>query len=661
MSEHTNHTTNIVKENGKIGAQAGEIKNSNIIMNDYAEYSPEEKYEAAEKLLKEGVPRKARDLIDDAISKGHDGARVRFHRVLAILSKRSYRDLTAEDREQMRLSTKSPHEHTDDSWSGALDAIRELFEHFENPDISTRHTDKKLRDLPSQQHEKIMRHLDLFITSELKDVLWTETSDEAREGRFSGDRSNRVWAYFQPDPLDARVRHPAEDPLLPYDRRWAIVTSCTGTAAVGYLGWLVLTHATVLPVLAYLAMLAFGYVASRNGFEWHYRTSRLKLKEGDFFRSTSVTGSDPDGFANQVDRSFSHYFHKYCPENTNREKWLAETAGIRATLRDEIVELYRESRTGVGRVNWLIRYLTSDVKQRWRAGTLLRHRERYRVATSTKVRFSLALAALVPTTLIVLVTTVTTSVLPAALAALVAVPSTRDAVKRWLRVAVERRRFEEDQRESDRLHQERHEAYLRWRRKLETTCPSEIEMEYWLHCDKVIMLDDALRHYRLAWRDIITHAFLQTPTSDAKRKRRGGPLRFSKYDVRLFLITRDGVRETNTTLDFEQGLFGRAQRGNFRFDAISSTDIIPSSGLGYTLKITLINGPTREVNVKEPDQEASTTNPNDTSERLSEIDLDAAGFTHTRHVLEGIAAEGKGWIERDPVTSDVGFTSSTDE
>ena len=30
------------------------------------------------------------------------------------------------------------------------------------------------------------------------------------------------------------------------------------------------------------------------------------------------------------------------------------------------------------------------------------------------------------------------------------------------------------------------------------------------------------------------------------------------------------------------------------------------------------------------------------------MDLDATGFSHALHILEGIAAEGRDWIDRDP-------------
>jgi hypothetical protein len=41
-------------------------------------------------------------------------------------------------------------------------------------------------------------------------------------------------------------------------------------------------------------------------------------------------------------------------------------------------------------------------------------------------------------------------------------------------------------------------------------------------------------------------------------------------------------------------------------------------------------------------------NPSENPAIFSEIDLDATGFTHTLHILEGIAAEGKDWADRVP-------------
>lgn len=175
-------------------------------------------------------------------------------------------------------------------------------------------------------------------------------------------------------------------------------------------------------------------------------------------------------------------------------------------------------------------------------------------------------------------------------------------------------------------------------------------METWLNCDKTLLLDDAMRRYRLAWHDIIAYAFLQTPAKSYKRARvRGGPWRYSKYDIRLFLIAQDGVREISTELDFERAAFNGQERNNFRFDAVSSVHVTETGDLGYTLGLTLTNGPTRNIRVTDP--EGYQSDSNESPDAFSRINLDAAGFAHTLHILEGIAAEGKGWIDPRPTTN----------
>lgn len=466
-----------------------------------------------------------------------------------------------------------------------------------------------------------------------------------------------MWAYFHPDPIPLRVKHPAEDSTTPRDRFHAV--SCSGlfVIAVGCLGRSVLVHATPLPILAYLLALAAGYVGASNGLEWRYRTERLRVKDRDYFGGRRINQAPEGGFASQVDHSFTHYFGRYVPKNTNREVWLAKTAGIRNTLRNEVVELYREKRTGVDRINWLIRYLVGDVRKRWEAGTLWEYRKQYKTEPSTKVWCSFSLAALVPSAANVIVAAIQTDPLPAAIATIVALASGRVATVRWLHIISERRRLKEDGREYERDSEARQAAYQRWKDKLDSTRPSEGEMETWLNCDKKMFLDDALRHYRLAWRDIIVHGFLQTPAKYCKRARvHGGPLRYSKYDIRLFLITQDGVREVSTELNFEQASTNGQQRNNYRFDAVSSVHVAKASKSSYTLELTLTNGPTRNIRVtdpemRQPNHDENPTPLSDINLDASDINLDAAGFTHTLRILEGIAAEGKNWISRDPHTN----------
>lgn len=649
MTEPDSTTTNTAEPGSTVGIQAEQVHNSTVYQL-LPDASPCQKYEVGVRFLEHGVPSRARELIDEAIAHGHDDGEVRFHWVLAMLSKRSYRDLTFEEREQLRRIPSVLGRYADDEWKRALQVICGLLGSLLGSGSDPGLALMGLRDLQPHQRDHIVRHLDFVLTGGLKDILWADTRQAATHDQLSKDRADRVWAYFQPDPIGPRVREPAEDSTTPGDRFGAVTWSGLFVIAVGCLGWAIVVHATPLPILAYLLALGSGYVGACNGLEWRYRAERLNVKDRAYFGLRRVNQAPEGGFASQVDHSFTYYFAKYVPDGVDREIWLAHTAGIRRALRNEIVELYRESRVRVGQVNWLIRYMVGDVRKRWNKGTLLEYREQYRIKPATKMRCTLSLTTLILAAVTVIVAAIQTHPFLATIATLVALASGRAATLRWAHIINEQRRYTEDLREYEQTSKDRRTEYQRWKELLDSTCPSEDEMETWLNCDKTLLLDEALRRYRLEWRDIIAYAFLHTPAKSYKRARvRGGPWRYSKYDMRLFLITQDGVREISAELDFERAEPNGQERNNFRFDAVSSVHVTQTSDLGYTLGLTLTNGPTRKIRVTDP--EGYQFDSSESPDAFSKINLDTAGFAHTLHILEGIAAEGKGWIDRQPYTN----------
>ncbi|MFI0469163.1 hypothetical protein ACH347_34250 [Saccharopolyspora sp. 5N102] len=288
-----------------------------------------------------------------------------------------------------------------------------------------------------------------------------------------------------------------------------------------------------------------------------------------------------------------------------------------------------------------------DVRKRWRAGTLFDFQRQYRTTPATKAWCSLTLIVAIPAAVIAAVAAFQTAPLPAVVAMLAAVLSGRTAAQRGFHIIAERRRYAEEHLEQEQAFEERLAAYRRWEQKLNSIRPDEDEMETWLNSDKTLLLDKTLRHYRLAWRDIIAHSFLQTPAAGTKRARfQGCPWRYSKYDIRLFLVTLDGVREVSTELNFETGSYNGEERSNYRFDAVSSVHVATTSTLKYTLELTLSNGPTRNIRVTEPDEQQPT--PEEHIDSFIALNLETAGFTPTLHILEGIAAEGKNWINHYP-------------
>lgn len=647
MTEHetdtSTTTTNTAESGATIGVQAESVHNSNIYVAS-AEDPPERQYEVGVNYLTNGVPLRAREWIDAAIARGHENAEVRFHWALAMLSKRSYRELSFEERSQLGSLPQHLARFSRDEWTRALDALCELLAQLDSHHRDPAAALTKLRNLPFRQREKIMHHCDLVLTGSTKDSLWAEIRRGAQQQQHAHDRSNRVWAYFEPDPIPARARQPDANSATTEDRLRAALATVVFTGALGGIGWILLERPTVLAIVAYFTTMAGGVVAAKTGCEWLYRTHRLRAKELAH-RAVEARAAPEGGFADQVNHAFQYYATKFTPKGVDGSGWMAETSGIRATLRDEVVELYRESRISTRRVTWLIRFLVRDVRRRWSKGLLFAYRQQYRTPPSTQAWCLSAAVVGGLAACIVIEAAMRSNPLLFLPSAVITVVGARAAIRRWWHIYCERRRVAEQHREYVRARDDREAEYRRWADKLEATCPTEGEMESWLRCDRALIVDEALQHYCLAWQDITAYTIVQTPVQGSKRARvNNGPWRYSKYVLRLFLITGEGVRELVKELDVEHGTFHGQERGHFRFDAISSLRVT-ESGYNYTLELTLSNGPTRTIDVTEPErttEQATLDEPG-----LARTSLDSTGFTHALHVLEGVAAEGKAWVQRE--------------
>ncbi|MEU3270572.1 hypothetical protein ABZ639_06980 [Saccharomonospora sp. NPDC006951] len=631
---------------GTVGIQAGGDVHDSTVYIVGPEDPPGKRYAVGVRHLKDGIPARARQLIAEAIAHGYDSGEVRFHWVLALLSKRAYRDLTGEEQEQLGRTEAILGAFRDDGWKRALEVIYELLGCLRDRQSDPGSVMEKVSSLDTVPREMIIHHLDHFLSGSARDGFWIETRRGAIENRYAGDRKGRVWSYFQPEPMPPRVRAPVPDTTTRRDRVLVAFWSVLLATGAGHLGWIVVSHTTPLAIAALLMAPPAGYVGIRTALDWRYRSKRLRVKDVEYLGQRGVNRAPEGGFANSVDHSFDHYFGKYPPRGVNSEEWLAATSGIRQSMRDEIAELYRESRIGVGRVKWLIRYLAREVAQRWTRGDLWRYRERYHVAPRVKVWCVVSLCVLVGATLTVMVSAVRAALVPAVLTIPLVLLSGFKATGGWFDLVYERRRAIEDRREYEEKSQDRNREYNRWRQRLRDTRPSENEMETWLNCDITVLLDEMLEHYRLAWRDVLAHAVLRTPAKGSQKARVSrGFWRYSRYDLRLFLITQDGVRELSTQLDFREVSFGGQERNNYRFDAVSSVYVVKRSEYSHELRLTLTNGPSREIHAT--DLEVPQAEPGEDSSMFATINLDSAGFMHTLRILEGIAAEGKGWIETD--------------
>ncbi|MER5866618.1 hypothetical protein [Kitasatospora sp. NPDC002040] len=630
--------------NSTIGMQAGTVHNSNVYFV-HPDASPQEKYRVGVQFLEAGVPGRAREMITDAMVHGYDGAEVRFHWVLAMLSARTYQDLSNEDVLRLHYTSGHVRSYAEGEWKEALRVTFDLLAVLSAESGETGPVLKQLQDLPRRQHNAILRHLDLMLTGGLKDDLWAETRERAGAERFGNARAQRLWAYFTAAPIGARAMPPRPSTAAAAQAALPIrVVLFAGSGA--FLWGLALVANPVQAVLELLVALGAGLTAARYGLRWWGREPRSGPAAGARIPQPRDPAAAEGGFTKGVRHSFDHYFSMRTPNGFAAEAWLAHTAQVRSSLAAEIAYLYRESRIGVDRVDWLIRHLAEDTRNRHNNGTLF---DQEQPPGRTKALTVAALAVLGTAALAAFGTAVSGFAQPrpiwAFLAVLGAAWSGHAAASRWLEIRREEHRLARESREYHEQLAARQLAHQRWKERLDATRPSELEMETWLACDKTSFIDEALRYHRLTWRDLITHTILVAPGPAAKRGRiRGGPWRYSRYVFRLFLFTQDGVREVSSEFDFFDATRKNEQRNNYRFDALSSVQVTENTDIGYDLELVLTNGPAMKIRVK--DAEAHQLAPDENAQEISEISLSAAGSIHAFRLLEGIAAEGKGWIER---------------
>jgi hypothetical protein len=632
--------TNVAGENAHVMMQAG-VVHGDVNFRVSPEDPPEVRFEKGARLLESDVPGRARVLIRDAVDDGYRTNRSFFYLLLALVSGRTRNEVPEEDAVRLR-NRKSIRLHVDDAWADGVRMIDRLLHAAQRTDVDLRVLWKEFDALGPVQAALILKHFELFLDGPLQDQAWRRAMTRAAEEQKAGGRVERVWKFFHPDPAPPREAPtrpadlPANGRLLP-----AAATAVCAVTAV-HLGYLLAQAGRVSALIACVLSVPAGYFGAHDGTEWRFDTLRRRAKDEEY-RTRPRRRSEPSrGFAAGVGERLDHYFAKYRPEGFGRDGWLAETAGIRGRTRDELVEVFREQRTGVDKISWLLRHRAADVRRRWQNGTLWSHRWELATPVATRTRAVLALAAVAVGGIWALGEAVAAEPQDAAISTALLLAAGWIAIRTWLNITLEHRRVAADEAERKRTLEGDREALARWRAKLADR-PGDPEMAAWLDCDRKVLLNDTLRHYRLPMSDVRAYAFVEAPTGSTRRARgKGGPWRYTRYRIVLFLLTDDGVRERTADLDFERGEFRDRHWANYRYDAIAAVRMRHDLDDRQTFELALVNGQTTRVQVTFPEIEDP-----EGSDDASEVSLDAAGLHHTLHILAGIAAEGKEWFAKE--------------
>ncbi|MEU0519411.1 hypothetical protein [Streptosporangium sp. NPDC006007] len=601
--------------------------------------SPETKFRKGVFFLRGRMPGPARQLISEAMV-GYATNEVYFYWLLAMVSGRTRHELSRDETAQLRDRHAIMRLAGEDPWRDGVHIIGRLLESAGKTEEDIRVVVKDLDALREPQRGLIVEHLELYLDGPIEDHLWHRALTKAKSDQMAEGRKDRIWKFFHPAPAEPLPRAP-EPPDTPLGI-WAQAMTATAVLimAAVHLGYLIVQSGRFLLMPAYVLGIAGAYVGVRNAVDWRSRVVRRRAKDREYLGPKTKAGSG--SFAKRVENRINYYFARYLPLSVDRDNWLAETEGIRRSLRDEVAAVYG-TRVGVEKIAWLLRHRAGDASTRRGKGTLWSYRAELATPGRTKALAILGLLTLASGGGWVAVGTVQVEPLPAIGTTLLLLISGWIGARAWLHIVLERRRYAADQAESDWIWETDMDALARWRAKMADK-PRDEEMATWLDCDRRVLLEEALRHYRLTMSGVIAHAFIEAPARSSERARlRRGPWRYKKYQLLVFLITQEGVRQLTVTLDFLKGTFHDRQRLNYRFEAVASVRVSQSDNGERTFQLTLVNGDEISVEVSSGFEELQQ---GESPGAVSEVSLDAAGLPHTLHVLEGIAAEGKGWVEQ---------------
>jgi hypothetical protein len=418
------------------------------------------------------------------------------------------------------------------------------------------------------------------------------------------------------------------------------LTTAVVAGAVGVIGWPLLQRGDTLSLIMLALAVVAAAVAVVSGAEWRFRGEQRRKEERLRRVAKLPTEAAPRaGFARKVNRIFLRYAREYAPDGPGSADWFVESYVPLGLLRDEMVEAYRETRVKADHIKWLIRFQVREIKQQWVDGTLVSHGQRWSIGPQTKV----LTAGGVVVALVGMVWAVQAAARqdPLRTAEAVAVLAVTGwaAVLTALHILAERRRVAVEERTRDQRMTTYWFEFQRWQHRLSDR-PTDIEMAQWLECDRRVLLHRVLERYESKWSDISAYASLEVRGDGGRKARaKNGPWRFSRYQLLVFLLTADGVRQVTVELDFAGATLHDWERVDYEYDAVDAVRVEWGDDGSRVLRLFLVDGATVEVGVREPGQAETDEDP----EILAAGAVDATGLRNTLFVLEGVAAEGRRW------------------
>ncbi|SOD61378.1 hypothetical protein SAMN06297387_103128 [Streptomyces zhaozhouensis] len=698
----------VITDNSGIGALNGDITEGGVgvlhgdqYVNQYVldpSASPEQIFAEGMRCLAAGLRDRARKLVEDAIGRGHPHSRELFYGwALTIISRRSPEDLTDEEWHPLRTALSGVRRSASEASDGPADEggyteAAALVDDLLTAAITPRDAggsgeaggtpaavfELRMAALPPARRADMADHLRKVWERVEQSVLSSVESaeiDASLTPEASGVRAARLPLFFTPDPLPLVEPPPVKDSALPGDRAGA--ATVLGIAGAFFVAGLVLVlselgdlTASVLVILAIFASPAVALLSVGGQGELRRRARQRRrppwLREGRPVSPEKARRRElfeqASGAARQTGEALA--FHAFRARlaalaaarfaearpagGPDPDGWQFATAHLRSELVERLSVRYWRTGQPEG-LDWLLQLRARQAAahsgnlppapppayQQWawaRAGLVL-----------------LAVALAVP-------------VLPLALAS----PSMAFLVlglwgaSLWTALAVGVRLVEVGMvaRESADFADERR-AHAEWGAFLRANRPADELVGRWIDLEQRALLRDVLREHRMRRHGILfTFSVLEPAPGCVRAKVPNGPPRYSRYGLKLFVLTTAGVWVCTWEIDAATAVHDGRRDFVFRFDSISSVVLqtaaarAGTTGLGAAsetrvragevLRLVLNNQEDLEVRIE--DHHQLVTAGADLG-RLREVALETSGITAGFRVLAALATEGEGWFD----------------
>jgi hypothetical protein len=679
--------------NATVGVQVGVVHGNATFYTVRAGATAAERYRVGLNYLNGNVPRKAEQLIHEAVVGGLTGSEVAYHWALAILSGRAFDHLDEADFNKINDAFKMGFTHGRDAqgrrdeWLCALDMVVQLMhciadhENREHDDFAA--LGKVLDmygELPERRRDEIRRHLDMILVGSIEDMIDDQFAGEIQQRRKAGRRTERVPKFFEPPPAKPRLRALARERVDPDDLRrgaWGGVALLAGGALLPL--WR-LVPGQLLAVLLLAALWGGGgYLILRYGPE-RLRVLAERRHLADRGTLRRGRGQPWEQLRSLIDTQFA----VVRPDGIGEDAWRRDTEPVRDDLLADLTARYsyQRSKFAPWDLKWLIAWHAGHAAARWeRHRTAQQQRRVPVVPDAIRWRYGGGVAAVVCGFAVAVVAPVAAALSgdgspwQAGLAMLVAMVATALFAFGGMKVhesatayVLDRERTLLDERARDAAFDAETKAWEAKQRE-GSDAPSDLEMARWLDYDKVYVRNYVMRSVPLRNRDLIGHVTVTEPHPNCSGARvLYGPMRYSVYRVRVFLMTDHGVRQFTVDLDFRTGnimnerellfqygsiAFASAGEVGIQFDdGKASAERSPAGGNKLTflkaLRLTLREGGSIELFVENFDEGFIDRIQVD-SAHLGELTRDAAGVDSGIRILKSIAADGADWVRQERI------------